>query len=222
MSFFNTSVKAEDLAEQDGNFLNKSGIYDVILKIVSVDINDKQARSLNFNVEYNNAPATLYGLKLDNNDGTPNFQRAIFNRLCVIAGLETVNDPETETHKLGKDGVERELLVLKDFEGMPVKVRVQTEFSKYNGEIKKRLVIRNFYRDGDGATAEEIALDANGETVTLGAKLEKDRAYADDVTYQNGVTAEEAAAYSSSNKSGGSAAPKPKTAPRPGKSMFKK
>lgn len=205
MAFF-VAKKDQSSIQDGGNYINKSGIYPVTIKTVSVVVNDKGARSLNFNVDHNGSSEVFYGLKLDNNDGSENFEAKIFNKLVVIAGLDTVSDPEVQEHLLGKDRTPTDLAVLTDFTDLPVQVRIQFEYSKYNGEIKERRLIKAFYRE-DGASAAEIINETQP-----GVQLEKDRAYAENVTYRDGLTAEDVAAWKAAKKSGGSA-PAPKATP---------
>jgi hypothetical protein len=205
MAFF-VAKKDQSSIQDGGNYINKSGIYPVTIKTVSVVVNNKGARSLNFNVDYKGSNEVFYGLKLDNNDGSENFEAKIFNKLVVIAGLDVVSDPEIQEHLLGKDRIPTDLAVLTDFTDLPVKIRVQFEYSKYNGEIKERRLIKAFYRE-DGASAAEII---NG--TQPGVQLSKDMAYAENVTYRDGLTAEEVAAWKAAKKSGG-ATPAPKATP---------
>lgn len=195
MSFFTANKSAEAVTETSGSsYVSKSGIYPVTLKVVSVDKNDKGARSINFNVDYNGNRTTLYGLKLDNNDGTPNFAAKIFNNLCIIADLDTIGEPEMQTHKLGKDNKEVNLAVLTEFEDIQVLIRVQEEYSKWDDKINKRMVIKAFYRE-DGASAEEIV-----KGTAIGTQLEKDKKYAENVTYRDELTPEEVQAWKDSFK----------------------
>lgn len=188
-AFFTVNRSAEALKEagSGGKYILDSGIYPVTIDFISVITNEKNARSLNFNVSYEGTENTLYGLTLDNNDGTPNYQQAIFNKLAIIAGLEVVNAPVVETRNIGKDRTPTDLLVLTDFSGLDVMIKVQLEYSLYKNELKTRRNIRGFYR-ADGATAGEIE---NGTQV--GVQLEKDRAYENDITYRDNLTAEKVA-----------------------------
>ena len=68
--FFTTKRDAQSLAEQTGDFINKSGIYDVIIKFASVNKGDKGSISIDFNCEYKGSETTFYGLRLTNNDFT--------------------------------------------------------------------------------------------------------------------------------------------------------
>jgi hypothetical protein len=186
-----------------GSYLSKSGIYPVTIKFASVSINDHNARSIDFNVDYNGNSSTLYGLKLDNNDGSENYMYPIFNNLAIIAGLDDISEPEEQEHAVGKDNEVKSFMVLDDFTGLEVLVRVQQEYSKYNNEIKSRLTIKGFYRAEDKANAFEII---KGEG--FGTQHGKDLAYAEKITYKDGLTAEEVAAWEA-QKSGKSGAVKP-------------
>lgn len=186
-----------------GSYLSKSGIYPVTIKFASVSINDHNARSIDFNVDYNGNSSTLYGLKLDNNDGSENYMYPIFNNLAIIAGLDDISEPEEQEHAVGKDNETKSFMVLDDFTGLEVLVRVQQEYSKYNNEIKSRLTIKGFYRAEDKANAFEII---KGEG--FGTQYGKDLAYAEKITYKDGLTAEEVAAWEA-QKSGKAGAVKP-------------
>lgn len=186
-----------------GSYLSKSGIYPVTIKFASVSINDHNARSIDFNVDYNGNSSTLYGLKLDNNDGSENYMYPIFNNLAIIAGLDDISEPEEQEHAVGKDNETKSFMVLDDFTGLEVLVRVQQEYSKYNNEIKSRLTIKGFYRAEDKANAFEII---KGEG--FGTQHGKDLAYAEKITYKDGLTAEEVATWEA-QKSGKSGAVKP-------------
>jgi hypothetical protein len=218
MSFFNADVSADAVQESTGGaYLSNSGIYDVTLKIVSVDVNNSGARSLNFNVDYNGSSSTLYGLRLDNNDKTPNFQAKTFNKLLIVAGVERVSDPEVQSHKLGKDGIAKDLAVLTDFTDFNCKIRIQEEYSKYQGEIKKKLIIKNFYSE-TGASADELVNEK-----PIGEQLVKDEAYAANVTYKDGLTAADITKWEADKKAakGGASAPTPTSTPAAGGGLFK-
>lgn len=208
MSSFIKVNRSEDIIKESrggGSYLSKSGIYPVTIRFASVSVNDHNARSIDFNVDYNGNPTTLYGLKLDNNDGSEHYQYPIFNNLCIVAGLDDVNEPEEQEHTVGKDNETKSFMVLDDLTGLECLVRVQQEYSKYNNEIKSRLIIRGFYR-ADQANAFEITKGEN-----FGTQYNKDLAYADKITYKDGLTAEDVAAWEEAKKAGKSGAVKPAT-----------
>lgn len=206
MAFFNIAKDAAANVEATGgDYISKSGIYPITIQFVSVDVNASGARSLNFNVKYKDNEATLWGLKLDNNDGSANFMAPIFNRLCNVAELDGLTDPEQAEYTVGKDKTPKDFLVLPDFADFECAVRVQEEYSKWNGDIKKRLNIKNFYRN-DGASASEVISGEN-----IGTQLGKDKAYADNITYKD-CTADEVAAWKAAKSGGGASAASAKPA----------
>jgi hypothetical protein len=199
MAFFKVSTTEEAIRESGTglNFINKSGIYDVVIKTVSVVHNDKGARSLNFNVEYNGNDQVFYGLTLDNNDGTPNYKANIFNKLCLVLGIPVVDDAEPEVHMLGKDKVATELEVLTQFSGLPVKVKIQCVYSEYQGVLRESKEIRGFYRAEDGASGEEVFRGTEPK------QYEKDLGTTKDILKD--VTEEQVAAFLANRSKGGSA-----------------
>ncbi len=212
MSFFQTDKSQEALKENSFEYIKTSGIYDVTIDAVSVVTNEHNARSLNFNIDYKGSKTTIYGLRLDNNNGEPNFGAAIFNRLCVILDIDEVQDPEPQTLLIGKDKKPTNLLVLDQFSGLQVKMRILYTYDKYNDKIVERRDISNFYRIEDGATALEIT---NGSEV--GVQLAKDMKYADNIKYTDKVTPEEVEAWKAAKKGNApkAATPSPATNPNP-------
>jgi len=199
MAFFVVKKDLQSVQDGGGSYISQSGIYHVTLKVISVKVNDKGARSIDFNIDYQGSSEVIYGLKLDNNDGSENFASKVFNKLCVIAGIDAVSDPEVQEHLLGKDKVPTDLAVLTDFTDLPVQMRVQYEYRIYNNQIREDRSIRSFYRE-DGASASEIIAGSK-----LGEQLAKDQEYAANVTYRDGLTAEDVAAWKAAKKADKSA-----------------
>lgn len=184
MAFFKVSSEEAIKASTEG-YINRSGVYDVTIKSIIVDYNNHGARTLSFYIEHNGQDQTLWGaLRLDNNDGTPNFQAAQFHKLCIIAGLDTVADPEETTLPIGKDGMDKDVLVLPDFIVLDVKIWVKFEYSIYNGSIKERKLIKNFYA-ANGASADELINKSE-----QGVRFAKDEKYHQNTTYKDGLTEE--------------------------------
>jgi len=198
MSFHVTKVNPEALSDsQAGNYITTSGIYPVTIKFVSVKVNEHNARALDFNVEYNGTGHTFYGLKLDNNDGTPNYQADVFNKLCVIAGLDTVSEPEILTYNLGKDNTPTDLAVLTDFTDLEVNARISFEYKIYDGKIQESRVIKSFY-SADGRTASEIVNN------TPPKQMDKDAEYAKNI-FKDDLTEADIEAWKAAKKEGRSA-----------------
>lgn len=177
-------------AVKDGggsSFINKSGIYDVIIKFASIDVSKNGAKSVNFNVLYNNNQQTIYGPYItDRNDNPLDIGLGLVrDKLGVIAGVDGSLEIEEETHNVGKDNKPQTFSVITNFTDLPVKMRIQMEYSinPNTKEIQERKVIKSFFRE-DGASAEEILSLENGEEVEIGKRLafETER-FANNITY---------------------------------------
>lgn len=224
MSFFKTNQEAA-AKQEGGNYVTESGIYDIDLKHVIVDVNDAGGMSLNFNFDLNGQDQTLYGgLRLTNNDGKENFQANTFNKLLVIAGLEEVADPIEAVLPIGKEGADKEVMILDELTDFgAIKMRVQMEYSKYNGDYTEKKIIKSFYREDD-ASADEIINETE-----VGVKLGKDEAFASNITYKESVkgandapTAEEIAAWIAGGRKKGTAGASGAAAPAANKPKFGK
>ena len=200
--FFTTKRDAQSLQEQTGDFINKSGIYDVIIKFASVNRGDKGSISSDFNCEHKGSETTFYGLRLTNNDGSDNFQKPLFNKLLVVLGIDALAEPTPEDHAVGKDRQVKSFAVLTELSDQPIKIRVQYSYSMWQGEIVERREIKNFYRASDGAVASEVESGEN-----IGAQLNKDRAYENNVTYNDGLTEAMVAEWKAAKKAGTSYTP---------------
>ena len=207
------SVSNEALASGSGSsYISKTGIYDVTIKFASVEQSKSGATQINFNIEHDENTQAIYGPYISSKDGTP-------IKIGILAGLEEGDDltTEEETFKVGKDGKEKEFTIIPELSDLEVKIRLQEEYSSYNGEISKRMVVKAFYRAKDGASAEEITNKSE-----IGVRLAKDQAYATDVTYTD-TTAEEVEEWKKA-RAEAAKAPKaePKAAVKATGSVFKK
>lgn len=183
------------------SFLNTEGVFDVIINFASVTETKNGAVQLDLNIDYKGNSQVLYGPVIQNKDGNPNtIGMSLVNKLGVIAGLGDNEelDIEEETHAVGKDQEEKTFNVITNFSDMPIKIRVQREYSQYNGEVRRNLRIRNVFR-ADGASAAEIA---NGAEVGKQLALEIEK-YSDGAAYVDGVTPEQAEAYEAALRNGG-------------------
>lgn len=200
MAFFKVNTAEAAKASTGGNYISQSNVYDVTIKAVTVDINDKGARTLGFYVSNNGQDQMLYSaLRLDNNDGSQSFQAAAFNKLCVIAGLEDIQDPEEATLPIGKEGSDKEVAVLPDFQDLDVKMWVQFEYSLYNDEIKEKKLIKGFYAP-DGTSADEIINETES-----GVRFNKDSKYHTNTSYKDGLTEESITAWIAAGRKGNTA-----------------
>ena len=221
----NTSKAA---IQQSGtsNYISASGIYDVTIKFASIDVSSGGAKSVNFNIDYNGNSQTIYGPYIFAKDGSPlEIGLGLINQLAIIAGLRNGDQPtiETETHNVGKDNKAQDFNVITEFTDLPIKVRLQEEYSKnLNGEIRKALVPKAFFST-EGASASEIMAREEGESVTIGKDLAKQDKYKDNITYRDELTAELVADWKASKSNSGTpqAKPTPVAANKPANSLFK-
>ena len=190
MAFFTVNTTEENVKDYTGDggkWLNKSGIYDVIIKAVIVDSTAKGSEFLNLWVEHEGQEQPIYqAMRLTNNDGSPNLGQKLFTKLCVVVGATDggeISDPVSRMIPMGKD---RE-----DFDNTPVTIRLQMEYSMYEGKIQETKSIRNFFRYEDKATASEIVNNSEEKGKQFAAEQEA----ADKVTYRDGLTEEDVKNY---------------------------
>jgi hypothetical protein len=182
------NINREQAAKQSdgGSYINKSGIYDITLLAPIVETNSKGAQSLNFYVDYaDNAQVVYSNLKLQNNDGSENFEMETVMKLLAVSEVDGVADPVEATLPIGPAKADKDVLILEDLTDIDLKMRVQMQYSVYNGDIKERKTIKGFYR-ADGASAAEVLNDTE-----VGVQLAKDEKYAENVTYKDGLTEED-------------------------------
>lgn len=228
-NLFKIDKSKEAVAEFSGSkYLNQSGIYDVVINFASVDTAKSGANSVNFNVTYAGESHTIYGPFITDKEGNPLKigMSLVRDKLGIIANIDDELTIETEEHVVGKDKKSQEFAVITDFTDLPVKIRLQEEYSKYNGEIKSSMVIKNFFRE-DGASAEEILNDTE-----IGKRLAfEQEKFADKVSYvpsskgaNDAPTPEEVAAWRAAKKAakGSATTPAPKVTANPTAKLFGK
>ena len=215
---FKISKKEEAIKDTDAStFIGKSGIYDVVINFVSVEVTKNGATQVNFNISYNGNDQVIYGPYIYNRDGSENkIGIQLMNKLGIIAGMEDGEQPDIqqEVHNVGKDNKPVEFNVITQFSDLPVKMRVQEEYTKYNGEIRSRLVIKSFFAE-NGASAEEIV---KSEEPGARLALEQEK-YASNVTYRDGLTPEEVEEWKA-NKRSNTSTPKPAQTNTPARKLF--
>lgn len=220
-----TTDKSAISSQSSSTFISKSGIYDATIKFASVDTSTKGAKSVNFNLDVNGTNQTIYGPYIYDRDGKPlEIGLKLINQLAILAGLRDGDHPtiETETHNVGRDNKATDFEVITDFTDLPIKVRIQMEYSMYEGNISERKNIKAFF-SADGASPAEIIARENGDSVTIGKDLEKQQKYVDNVTYKDGLTAEDVAQYLTDRKNNSpkQVTPTPKVINKPAGSLFK-
>jgi hypothetical protein len=194
MAYFTVETNEEAVKEESsGNYINSSGMYDVTLEAMWVDTNDKGARTIGLLVTYNDTIQPIYSaFRLDNNDGSPNFEQQMFNKFLICCGVESLNEPEMADLPIGKGKADKEVPVFTDSElqGVEITLRIAMEYGKYNGNITEKKKVKGVYRTSDKATASEIVNGAEA-----GKQYEKDLDYAQKDIYRDNLTEEEVAEW---------------------------
>lgn len=204
MAFFKVSTNEENVRDYEGGggYLNKSGIYEVKIKHTVVNTSPNGSTYIDLYVEYKDKLIPIFqAIRLTNNDGSANLGQALFNKLCIIAGAtegNEINEPVPATLPIGKNKEAVDCLVLEDFNDLVVYLRLQMEYSVYDGKIRENKNIRNFFRYEDKATASEIVNDAKEK----GSQYFKEEEYADKVVYKDDLTEEDIKQWIQDRKSG--------------------
>jgi hypothetical protein len=208
---FKISTKSDAIAESSG-FVSTSGIYDAVINFASVDVSKNGATSVNFNLNIGGNDQTIYGPYVTDKTGKDlDIGMKLINKLGVIAGLTDGDELEIEEeeHAVGKDKTVKEFAVIQQFTDLPIKIRLQEEYSinPTTNEIQQRLVIKSFFRGSDGASAEEVV---SGEDIGKRLTTEQEK-YATNVTYKDDLTPEAVEAWRKAGRGKStSAAPAPK------------
>lgn len=190
MSFFQASTKKEDVQQGgDSSYISGSGFFPCTILAAIANKSTGGSTYVDFFVDYNGKKQIVYGnLRLKNNDGQDNkYGQKVFNQLLIIAGIDSVSDPVEGQLPIGKEGAMKDCAILEDLSGLDLDVvmRVQMEYSVYQGDIKEKKNIKAFFRGADNATAEEIVNDSEA-----GAGYAREQKYKDLVTYQDDLTEE--------------------------------
>lgn len=187
--FFQTKKDSESVKETSGggSYITSSGMYDVTIEAMWVEENDKGARSIGLLVDYNDQLQPIYGaFRLDNNDGSANFEQEIFNKLLVVLGIDELSDPVKADLPIGAGKSDKEMDVFEEVSEEPVTLRIAMEYGKWNNNITEKKKIRSVYRTEDKATASEIVNETEP-----GVQYDKDLAYADKDIIKDNLTEED-------------------------------
>ena len=187
MSFFKSSKKQEDVKQGGSNHITTSGLYHVLILAPIVSVSKNGSTSIEMYVEHKGQKQIIYGnLRITNNDGSENkIGSKVFNQLMIISGKDEVADPIEVELPIGKKEAMKEAAVLEDLADIPILMRIQMEYSVYNGKVQEKKVIKGFFRESDKASAEEIVNESE-----VGVSLEKEMKYVDNVTYKDDLTPE--------------------------------
>lgn len=218
MSFAKKSTNKEDVKQQASNYITSSGFYPLTILASFVSSNGGGGEVVDFFVASNGQEQVLYGnMRIHNNDVNGEkvenkIGMSMFNHLLVIADIDEVSEPVDDELPIGKGGAGKMVAMLEDLADIEVTIRIQLEYSSYQGNIQEKRVIRGFYRAGDNATAEEVVNDEN-----FGNGFEKDKKYADNITYKDDLTPDDIARWVAGGRKGTKNAGGSAAASKPGK-----
>jgi len=210
MTFFTASEAKEDLEQSVVSaHLSKSGYYLINIIAPFVSSSRNGSTSVDLFLEHSGKKQVLYGnMRLTNNDGSKNqIGNKIFNQLVVIAGISSVSEPVDAELPIGKKGAATDVGVLEDLTDVDVILRMQMDYSVYNGSIQEKKIIRGFFRAEDNASAEEIV-----NKTEAGVQYNKDQEFSSTTSFNDGLTEEEVNTWIKNNRpkgtaGGGSSAP---------------
>ncbi len=196
MAFFSANIKADDVKDRSGgsNFINKSGMYEIVLKHLYVDTTENGAEFLNMFIEHQGQEQTIYrAIFFRAANGEAGFGQELFRKLLVICGVTgdvVVNDPVSKMLPVGRDGEMVECMVLEEFDDTPMHIRIQMEYSMYEGKVRTNKRLWNVFRFEDKATASEIL-----DEVEPGTQYAKEAKNCDKDSYKDGLTEEDVAEW---------------------------
>ncbi len=217
-----TAVNLDKLAEapKSGSYINTSGVYDITLKALTVDLSPWGTTSIGMYIEYNGSPKMMYSvldLGPEDTSGLEQWQKDSYtkawenlDKLAIICGIDPSTMSETETVPLpiGKDGVEKDVEVFPEISDVDIKVWFKFEYYRSkDGDIKEKIIFKEAFTP-EGLSADEVLREeTEGKRIT---KLEK---YINVISYKSELTAEDVEAWITNGRKGGSApkvsAPKP-------------
>lgn len=221
MSFAKASKKQEDVKQGGSNYITASGVYPSMILAPVVSISKGGSQSVDLYIDHMGQKQIVYGnLRVTNNDGSPNKIGAkIFNQLLIIAGVDAVADPVSAELPIGKKEAMKEVDILEDLCDLEVLMRIQMEYSTFNGNIQEKKIIKAFFRASDKATAEEIVNED-----TPGAGYERELKYVNNITFKDGLDESTIAAWITAKRPDGtgSESSAPEKAPSFGSKRFGK
>lgn len=189
---------AENLVPDSSGYIFTSGVYPV--KILWVEIQkarNSNAKSFAIRYEANGVESTLFGPFIENKDGKRN--EIGFSKLLELQCVVGVNELNTVEKTVTEKSGTRTATCIKELSGKEVIIQTILEYSKYNGDIVRRMKVVGFYRASDKASMVEIVngkdIGSRYEFVTSG-----DKPKCKETRYLDGVTAEEAQAFEDRRK----------------------
>lgn len=202
MAFLTAKTDAASIKESSNTkFINTSGIYPVTVLAPFVDVSKNGSKSVNFLIEHDGQQQTIYSnLTIFNNNGSDNvIGQETLNKLLIIKGIDDIADPVDMALPVGKEGAEVDCAVLEDLCDIECYIKIQMQYSRYNGNIQERKAVTGFYA-ANKASAYEIV---NNEEA--GTQFAKDEVYASKNSYKDGLDEEQVNAWIAAKRPKGTA-----------------
>lgn len=225
-----TQANLDKLAEtpKSGNSIPTSGIYDLTLKAVTLDISPWGSKNVGLYVEVDDQPRMLYSvLDLGSDDDSQDEQWkkdmiernwAIFDHMCIVCGIDPndITETETVTLPIGKDKADKDVEAFTEFEDKKIKAWLKFEYYKSKeGDIKERIVLKEVFTP-EGLSGDEVLREE-----TEPKRIHKLEKYVTQISYKSGLTEEDVKAWIENGRKGGAtASDKPAKAPSFGKRKF--
>ena len=188
----NFAGTVEAVANNNEGFINKCGLYPVTIKFISFSQTSTGSWKFDLNIEHKGASQVIWGSVFRDKDGEPvSIGARQMEALGTMIGLEPNSSltTTTRTFNIGKDNKPTSFLIAEEFCDLEVQLRLQLEYSEYNG-IRENLVIRNIFRAEDGASAEEIRAGVPTEELGKQLRLEMEN-HNNGPIYRDGLTPEQ-------------------------------
>lgn len=202
---FKPNSSAEKLKDtgNGGNYILSSGMYPVrIIAVIERKATDSKSSSWDFFLDYNNQEQMFYrAIQMTNKDGSDNYQASLAHKLAAIcnitSGIETVGEvlPVGKKDTNGKPTME-DCNIYAEFCDAEVILRVQMEYSLYDGKIMEKKIIRNIFRASDKASASEIInnvgnKESEDQANYFGRQYEIEDNKGHNAVYKDGLTEEQ-------------------------------
>lgn len=172
---------------EGGSSINTSGLYEIVIENAIVKYNAQNARTiwLQYRLNGQSKSGGMLFVRLDNNDGSRNFQASIFEKLLVCNGIQKVGNL-VKKEITTKKGTTKEDCV-GELSGKSAIILVEASYRKYEGKIQESLNIRDVFRMSDKASFREIL-----EGKPVGERIQEliDNKLVEVVVYKDGITAE--------------------------------
>lgn len=155
------SVNTKNLLEEqeftgNGTTISSSGLYEITINNAIVKYNNNNARTiwLQYTLKDSTTSGGMLFIRLDNNDGSRNFQASSFEKLLICCGITQIGNL-VQKDITTKKGTNKESCI-QELTNKKVIVWVRASYKLYNNEIQEALNIIDVFRVNDKGSFKEI------------------------------------------------------------------